>query len=46
MFPNIIKDEEFYLLGYNAVQSVERKPVFQRKISLLPTNYTALCSRR
>jgi hypothetical protein len=33
---NVEKDKEFYLLGHNAVQSVESKPTFQRNVSPPP----------
>lgn len=33
---NVEKDEDFYFLGHNAVQSVESRPTFQRNMSCPP----------
>jgi hypothetical protein len=38
--------EEFILLGYNAVRSVESQPTFRRNFGWLSGDYTALCPRR
>jgi hypothetical protein len=39
-------DEESYLLGYNAVKSVESQPMFQRNISLPSSGVESTSSKK